>query len=69
MVSKKDYARYGNGKIVNITPRSFQFDVKFDDENELKTFVFPGCFLSGRLSMQDEDVQLALKEHLKKYKS
>lgn len=60
--------RYGNGVIVNVIPRSFQFEVRFDDENELKTFVFPGCFLSGRLSMQNEEDQKALDEHLKKYK-
>lgn len=60
--------RYGNGIIVNVIPRSFQFEVKFDDEDEFKTFVFPDCFLSGRLSLRKREDQIALNEHLRKYK-
>ena len=53
---------------MNVVPSSFQIEVKFVDENEIKTFIFPECFLCGRLSMLSEDDQIALNEHLKKYK-
>lgn len=60
--------RYGDGIIVNVISRSFELEVKFDDEDEIKSFIFPSCFLSGRLSMKNEENQIALNEHLKKYK-
>ena len=58
--------KYGDGKIIHVDSKTFELEVEFDDD-ERKTFVFPSCFLSGRLSMKDEDIQKSLEAHLKNY--
>ena len=63
-----EYVGYGDGVIKSIDSRSFQIEVKFEDHEEPKTFVFPGCFLSGKLTLKNDEDQLGLEEHLKKYK-
>ncbi len=64
-----EHVGYGDGVIKSIDSRSFQIEVKFEDHEEPKTFVFPGCFLSGKLTLKKDEDQLGLEEHLKKYKS
>lgn len=59
--------RYGIGKIVRVDPRSFEIEVEFEEEKESGTFVFPGCFLSGRLSMRNQEEQIELKSLLETY--
>gem|GEM_PF-2896227 len=63
-----EHVGYGDGIIKSIDSRSFQIEVKFEDHEEPKTFVFPGCFLSGKLTLKKDEDQLGLEEHLKKYK-
>ena len=64
-----EHVGYGDGVIKSIDSRSFQIEVKFEDHEEPKTFVFPGCFLSGKLILKNDEDQLGLEDHLKKYKS
>lgn len=64
-----EHVGYGDGVIKSIDSRSFQIEVKFEDHEDPKTFVFPGCFLSGKLILKNDEDQLGLEEHLKKYKS
>lgn len=60
---------YGDGTIIIVDVKSFRLEVNFDDPSVTKTFAFPSCFVSGRLTLKDQESQIELNEYLKSFKS
>lgn len=48
------HKKYGIGKITKIVDNHIY--IKFQDHNELKTFIYPSCFKNGFLKLKNENI-------------
>lgn len=56
--------RYGVGIIIHVDSHKPELEVKFDHEIGNKTFIYPDCFLSKRLTVKDDTLQIELDKLL-----